>query len=76
MKFLLDNEGKIWTRSYSRNGSKTDEQLRYGTPEESTHIIGGRNYRVHVSYHDPLAPDEEVEAEYDALTDPIIAIAQ
>lgn len=68
MKFLLDNEGNIWTRSYSRNGSKTDEQLRYGTPEEATHIIGGPNYRMHVSYCNPDAPDKEVESEYDRIS--------
>jgi hypothetical protein len=64
MKFLLNNGGEIWTRSYSEEGSRTEMQLRYGTPDEATHIVGPWNYRFHVSYYDPSASDDEVEAEY------------
>lgn len=64
MKFLLNNGGRIWTRSYSEKGSRTEMQLRDGTPEESTHIIGKHEYRFHVSYFNPDALEAEVEAEY------------
>ena len=63
-KFLKDNEGNIWTRSYSENNSKTDEQLRYGTPKDATHLIGRYSTRFWVAYKDQNASDKEVEDSY------------
>lgn len=64
MSFLLNNHGVIWTRSFKEDGSKTEEQLRYGKPDEATHAITVGTSRFWVAYADPSASEEEVKAAY------------
>jgi len=63
-KFLLNDKGSIWTRSYRKNGKRTAEQLAFGFPKEATHIIGSESDRFFVQYYDADAPEETVYTEY------------
>ena len=68
-KFQLDNRGKVWSRSHSDSrGSKTEEHLKYGRPDQATHLVYNSDDSMsYVAYHDPNAPDEQVQADWTAL---------
>ena len=43
VKLAKANSGSVWTRSFEVNSSYTEEQMRYGTPGNATHLVSWEN---------------------------------